>query len=116
MVKSIMFLMDHMLIFNRKQKVFIVNFYLFSPTDINIYMDMHSSHSISLSPQQAQRARGIVRDWQIFGHGSDFSTWSELGTNSKVKSPNFWGNFEPSYLFDKIPKAKIIHWDVAILL
>ena len=92
MVKSIMFLMDHMLIFNRKQKVFIVNFYLFSPTDINIYMDMDSSHSsISLSPQRAQRARGIVRDWQIFGHCSDFSTWSELGTKSRVKVPNFEG-------------------------
>ena len=40
----------------------------------------------------------IVRDWQIFGHGSDFSTWSEVGTKSKAKVPNFKGNFEPSYL------------------
>ena len=41
---------------------------------------------------------GIVRDWQIFGHGSDFPTWSEVGTNYEAKPPNFEGNFEPSYL------------------
>ena len=49
-------------------------------------------------PQRAQRAGGIVRDWQIFGHGSDFPTWSEVGTKSRAKVPNFGGNFEPSYL------------------
>ena len=41
----------------------------------------------------------IVRDWQIFGHGSDFPTWSEVGTKSRAKVPNFKGNFEPSYLW-----------------
>ena len=50
-------------------------------------------------PQRAQRAGGIVRDWQIFGYGSDFPTWSEVGTKSKAKVPNFGGNFEPSYLW-----------------
>ena len=50
-------------------------------------------------PQRAQRAGGIVRDWQIFGHGSDFPTWSEVGTKSRAKVPNFGGNFEPSYLW-----------------
>ena len=34
---------------------------------------------------------GIVRVLQIFGHGYDFPTWSELGTKSKVKPPNFNG-------------------------
>ena len=34
---------------------------------------------------------GIVRVGQIFGHGYDFPTWSELGTKSKVKPPNFNG-------------------------
>ena len=33
----------------------------------------------------------LVRVWQIFGHGYDFPTWSELGTKSKVKVPNFEG-------------------------
>jgi len=42
-------------------------------------------------PQRAQRAGGIVRVWQIFGHGYDFPTWSELGTKSRVKVPNFGG-------------------------
>ena len=42
-------------------------------------------------PQRAQRAVGIVRVWQIFGHGYDFTTWSEIGTKSKVKVPNFGG-------------------------
>ena len=41
---------------------------------------------------------GVIRDWQIFGHGSDFPTWSEAGTKSEVKSLNFDANFEPSYL------------------
>ena len=40
----------------------------------------------------------IVRDWQIFGYGSDFPTWSEVGTKSRAKVPNFGGNFESSYL------------------
>ena len=44
-------------------------------------------------------AGGIVSDWQIFGHGSDFPTWSEVGTKSRAKPPNFEGNFEPSYLW-----------------
>ena len=35
--------------------------------------------------------RGIVRVWQIFGHGYDFPTWSELGTKSKVKVTYFGG-------------------------
>ena len=42
-------------------------------------------------PQRAQRAGGIVRVWQIFGHGYDFPTWSELGTKSKVKVTYFGG-------------------------
>ena len=42
-------------------------------------------------PQRAQRAGGIVRDWQIFGYGSDFPTWSEVGTKSRAKVPNFGG-------------------------
>ena len=42
---------------------------------------------------------GVIRDWQIFGHGSDFPTWSEAGTKSEVKSLNFDANFEPSYLW-----------------
>ena len=42
-------------------------------------------------PQQAQQAGGIVRVWQIFGHGYDFPTWSELGTKSKVKVTYFGG-------------------------
>ena len=46
---------------------------------------------VSYYPQRAQRAGGIVRVWQIFGHGYDFPTWSELGTKSKVKVPNFGG-------------------------
>ena len=50
-------------------------------------------------PQRAQRAGGIVRYWQIFGYGSDFPTWSEVGTKSRAKVPNFEGNFEPSYLW-----------------
>ena len=49
-------------------------------------------------PQRAQRAGGIVKDWQIFGYGSDFPTWLKVGTKSKAKVPNFGGNFEPSYL------------------
>ena len=48
---------------------------------------------------QAALAGGIVREWQIFGHSSNFSTWSELGTKSKAKLPNFIANFEPSYLW-----------------
>ena len=43
------------------------------------------------SPQRAQRAGGIVRVWQIFGHGYDFPTWSELGTKSRVKVTYFGG-------------------------
>ena len=35
----------------------------------------------------------IVRDWQIFGHGSDFPTWSEVGTNCEAKVPNFGGKY-----------------------
>ena len=42
-------------------------------------------------PKRAQRAGGIVRDWQIFGYGSDFPTWSEVGTKSRAKVPNFGG-------------------------
>ena len=42
-------------------------------------------------PQRAQRAGGIVRVWQIFGHGYDFTTWSELGTKSRVKVTYFGG-------------------------
>ena len=42
-------------------------------------------------PQRAQRAGGIVRVWQIFGHGYDFTTWSELGTKSRVKVTYFNG-------------------------
>ena len=42
-------------------------------------------------PQRAQRAGGIVRVWQIFGHGYDFPTWSELGTKSRVKVTYFGG-------------------------
>ena len=42
-------------------------------------------------PQRAQRAGGIVRVLQIFGHGYDFPTWSELGTKSKVKVTYFEG-------------------------
>ena len=37
-------------------------------------------------PQRAQRAGG-VRDWQNFGHVSDFPNWSELGT--EAEPPNF---------------------------
>ena len=37
----------------------------------------------------------IVRNWQIFGHGSDFHTWSEQGT---AKMPNFIANCEPSHI------------------
>ena len=59
------------------------------------YLDEHFLYY----PQRAQRAGGIVRDWQIFGHGSDFPTWSEVGTKSRAKVPNFEGNFEPSYLW-----------------
>ena len=47
----------------------------------------------------SELAGSIVRDWQIFGHGSDFPTWSEVGTKSRAKVPNFRGNFEPSYLW-----------------
>ena len=48
-------------------------------------------HTFTYYPQRAQRAGGIVRVWQIFGHGYDFPTWSELGTKSRVKVPNFGG-------------------------
>ena len=46
---------------------------------------------VSYYPQRAQRAGGIVRVWQIFGHGYDSPTWSELGTKSKVKVTYFEG-------------------------
>ena len=49
-------------------------------------------------PQLAALAGGIVRDWQSFGHVSDFPIWSEVGTKCEAKPPNFGGNFEPSYL------------------
>ena len=47
----------------------------------------------------AQQAGGTVKDWQILGHSSNFSTWSELATKSEAKVPNFIANFEPSYLW-----------------
>ena len=46
---------------------------------------------LNYSPQRAQRAGGIVRVLQIFGHVYDFPTWSELGTNYEAKLPNFGG-------------------------
>ena len=51
----------------------------------------HSKRTKYYYPQRAQRAGGIVRVWQIFGHGYDFPTWSELGTKSKVKVTYFNG-------------------------
>ena len=48
-------------------------------------LDETSKHII------AALAGGIVRVWQIFGHGYDFPTWSELGTKSKVKVTYFGG-------------------------
>ena len=58
----------------------------------NIRFDCHDKdHYEYYYPQQAQRAGGIVRVWQIFGHGYDFTTWSELGTKSRVKVTYFNG-------------------------
>ena len=67
---------------------------------------------------QAALAGGIVRDWQIFGHSSNFSTWSELGTKSKAKVPIFIANFDSGLerAFDRIPNPKIIYWEVPISL
>ena len=70
-------------------------------TQSKILFQIHIYKEKDYYPQRAQRAWGIVRDWQIFGYGSDFPTWSEVGTKSKAKVPNFGGNFEPSYLWTR---------------
>ena len=59
------------------------------------------------------------KDWQNFGHGSDFPTWSEVGTNCRAKVPKFLRETLNPHIsgleraFDKIQKPKIIYWEVA---
>ena len=59
-----------------------------------------------------------ARDWQIFGHSSDFPTWSE-GQIVRQKCQIFGETLNPHIsglerAFDQIPKSKIIYWEVAI--
>ena len=58
----------------------------------------------------------ILRDWQIFGHGSDFPTWSE-GQIVRQKCQIFGETLNPHIsglerAFDKIPKPKINYLEV----